>query len=95
MSGNFSRVFQLFSLYQDTNNEHLEKLIKQYSKMFDLAAPMKGCVLNQGRYLFLEGDMKYKDSISKVRDYVRSIDQSKESLHGMNLIVISSQKTTT
>lgn len=38
--------------------------------MFDLSAPMKGCVLNQCRYLFLEGDMKYKDSISKVRDLV-------------------------
>lgn len=38
--------------------------------MFDLSAPMKGCVLNQGRYLFLEGDMKYKDNISKVRDNI-------------------------
>lgn len=34
--------------------------------MFDLSAPMKGCLLNQGRYLFLEGDMKYKDNSSKV-----------------------------
>lgn len=35
--------------------------------MFDLTKPIRGCVLNQGRYLFLEGDMKYKDSVSKVR----------------------------
>ena len=38
--------------------------------MFDLSAPMRGCVLNQGRYLFLEGDMKFKDNIGKVKDYV-------------------------
>ena len=35
--------------------------------MFDLCAPMKGCVVSQGRYLFLEGDMKYKDNVTKVR----------------------------
>lgn len=52
---------------QDSNNENLEKLIKQYSQMFDLCAPMKGCVLSQGRYLFLEGDMKYKDNVTKVQ----------------------------
>lgn len=38
--------------------------------MVDLSAPMRGCVLNQGRYLFLEGDLKFKDNIGKVRDYV-------------------------
>lgn len=38
--------------------------------MFDLSAPMKGCVLNQGRYLFLEGDLKFKDNIGKVRENV-------------------------
>jgi hypothetical protein len=27
---------------------------------------MKGCVLNQGRYLFLEGDLKLKDNMGKV-----------------------------
>lgn len=27
---------------------------------------MKGCVVSQGRYLFLEGDMKYKDNVAKV-----------------------------
>lgn len=36
--------------------------------MFDLCAPMRNCVLNQGRYLFLEGDLKFKDNIGKVRD---------------------------
>ncbi|CRL03588.1 CLUMA_CG016274, isoform B [Clunio marinus] len=50
----------------DSSNESLEKFIKQYSQMFDLCSPMKGCVLNQGRYLFLEGDMKYKDNVSKM-----------------------------
>lgn len=53
---------------QDSNNESLEKLIKQYSQMFDLSLPMKGCVMNQSRYLFLEGDMKFKDNIGKVRE---------------------------
>lgn len=37
--------------------------------MFDLCAPMKGCVVSQGRYLFLEGDMKYKDNVTKVIEY--------------------------
>ncbi|XP_070495014.1 uncharacterized protein [Chironomus tepperi] len=50
----------------DSNNESLEKLIKQYSQMFDLCAPMKGCAISQGRYLFLEGDMKYKDNNAKM-----------------------------
>lgn len=40
--------------------------------MFDLCAPMKGCVVNQGRYLFLEGDMKYKDNVSKVRNSIKN-----------------------
>ncbi|KAL5290937.1 PLEKHG5 family protein [Megaselia abdita] len=50
----------------ETTNEHLDKLIKQYSKMFDLCAPMKGCPPNQGRNLFMEGDLKFKDSAGKV-----------------------------
>jgi hypothetical protein len=36
--------------------------------MFDLSLPMKGCVMNQSRYLFLEGDMKFKDNIGKVSE---------------------------
>jgi hypothetical protein len=35
--------------------------------MFDLCLPMEGCVMNQRRYFFLEGDMKFKDNIGKVR----------------------------
>lgn len=65
----YSCFFFYYLLYlneKDSNNESLEKLIKQYSQMFDLCAPMKGCVISQGRYLFLEGDMKYKDNITKV-----------------------------
>lgn len=34
--------------------------------MFDLCGPMKGCATTQGRHLFMEGDLKYKDSINKV-----------------------------
>lgn len=61
-------AFFIFLNYiKDSNNESLEKLIKQYSQMFDLTAPMKGCVVNQGRYLFLEGDLKFKDNTGKVR----------------------------
>lgn len=34
--------------------------------MFDLCGPMKGCALTQGRHLFMEGDLKFKDNINKV-----------------------------
>lgn len=57
---------KIYKRIKDSNNESLEKLIKAYSQMFDLCAPMKGCVISQGRYLFLEGDMKYKDNNAKV-----------------------------
>lgn len=40
--------------------------MKQHSVMFDLCAPMKGCVTAQERHLFMEGDLKFKDNISKV-----------------------------
>ncbi|XP_055387911.1 pleckstrin homology domain-containing family G member 5 [Condylostylus longicornis] len=49
----------------ETNNEQLEKLVKQYSQMFDLCAPMKGCSSQHCRHLFMEGDLKLKDSASK------------------------------
>ncbi|XP_037938979.1 uncharacterized protein LOC119672089 isoform X2 [Teleopsis dalmanni] len=49
----------------DTNNEQLEKMIKQYSQMFDLCAPMKGCPAHQVRHLFMEGDHKFKDNLGK------------------------------
>ncbi|XP_061390072.1 mucin-3B-like, partial [Musca vetustissima] len=49
----------------DTNNEHLEKMIKQYSQMFDLCAPMKGCASQHVRHLFMEGDHRYKDNLGK------------------------------
>ncbi|XP_054084687.1 uncharacterized protein LOC105210114 isoform X8 [Zeugodacus cucurbitae] len=49
----------------DTNNEHLDKMIKQHSKMFDLCAPMKGCPTHQVRHLFMEGDHKFKDNLGK------------------------------
>ncbi|XP_058985029.1 uncharacterized protein LOC101900908 isoform X4 [Musca domestica] len=49
----------------DTNNEHLEKMIKQHSQMFDLCAPMKGCASQHVRHLFMEGDHKYKDNLGK------------------------------
>lgn len=53
--------------------------------MFDLCAPISTSV-NQGRYLFLEGDMKYKDNVSKVRN-----DKKRPNRHTfenkMNLII--------
>ncbi|XP_020716607.1 uncharacterized protein LOC101462259 [Ceratitis capitata] len=49
----------------DTNNEVLDKMIKQYSQMFDLCAPMKGCAAHQVRHLFMEGDHKFKDNLGK------------------------------
>ncbi|XP_060655477.1 pleckstrin homology domain-containing family G member 5 isoform X5 [Drosophila nasuta] len=49
----------------DTNNEVLDKLIKQHSQMFDLCAPMRGCPAYQVRHLFMEGDHKFKDNVSK------------------------------
>jgi pleckstrin domain-containing family G protein 5 len=48
----------------ETNNEILDKMTKQYNTFFDLCQPMKGT--DHGRHLFMEGDLKYKDNISKV-----------------------------
>lgn len=61
---------EVFAFSQDTNNEHLEKLLKQHCTMFDLCGPMKGCATHQERYLFLEGDLRYKDSTHKVRIFL-------------------------
>ncbi|EDW44161.1 GM22246 [Drosophila sechellia] len=49
----------------DTNNEMLDKLIKQHSQMFDLCAPMRGCPAYHVRHLFMEGDHKFKDNLGK------------------------------
>ncbi|XP_015042723.2 uncharacterized protein [Drosophila pseudoobscura] len=49
----------------DTNNEGLDKLIKQHSQMFDLCAPMRGCPAYHVRHLFMEGDHKFKDNLGK------------------------------
>lgn len=51
---------------QESNNEQLDKLAKQYSNMIDLCAPMHGVFTGHARNLFMEGDMKFKDSVSKV-----------------------------
>lgn len=50
---------------QDTNNEVLDKMIKQNSQMFDLCAPMRGCPAYHVRHLFMEGDHKFKDNLGK------------------------------
>ncbi|XP_030373022.1 uncharacterized protein LOC115623000 isoform X2 [Scaptodrosophila lebanonensis] len=50
----------------DTNNESLDKLIKQHSQMFDLCAPMRGCPVQHVRHLFMEGDHRFKDNLGKV-----------------------------
>nr|NP_649182.4 uncharacterized protein Dmel_CG42674, isoform C [Drosophila melanogaster]AAF49064.4 uncharacterized protein Dmel_CG42674, isoform C [Drosophila melanogaster] len=49
----------------DTNNEVLDKMIKQNSQMFDLCAPMRGCPAYHVRHLFMEGDHKFKDNLGK------------------------------
>lgn len=70
LSINFQRHFNvsiLFFFNQDTSNETLEKLVKEHSNMFDLCGPMKGCAPNDARNLFMEGDLKFKDNIGKVR----------------------------
>ncbi|KXJ68808.1 hypothetical protein RP20_CCG001606 [Aedes albopictus] len=48
----------------DSNNENLDKMVRQYSTMFDLCLPMQGTI--EGRKLFLEGDLKFKDSLGKI-----------------------------
>ncbi|XP_058458065.1 uncharacterized protein LOC131434863 isoform X1 [Malaya genurostris] len=48
----------------DCNSENLEKMVKHYSTMFDLCLPMLGT--GEGRKLFLEGDLKFKDSLGKM-----------------------------
>ncbi|XP_055534937.1 uncharacterized protein LOC129724241 isoform X1 [Wyeomyia smithii] len=48
----------------DSNNENLDKMVKHYSTMFDLCLPMLGTT--EGRKLFLEGDLKYKDGLGKM-----------------------------
>lgn len=49
---------------QDSNNDSLDRMVKSYSNMFDLCGPINGCA---GRHLFMEGDLKLKDSQGKVR----------------------------
>lgn len=44
-------------------------MVKEYSQpMFDLCAPMLGCAPNDSRNLFMEGDMRFKDSSGKVSE---------------------------
>lgn len=51
---------------QDSNNDSLDRMVKSYSNMFDLCGPIKGCAVSAGRHLFMEGDLKLKDSQGKV-----------------------------
>ncbi|XP_061511372.1 pleckstrin homology domain-containing family G member 5 isoform X2 [Anopheles gambiae] len=48
----------------DSNNETLDRLVKQHSIMFDLCQPMRG--IDHGRKVFVEGDLKYKDGTGKM-----------------------------
>uniref|UniRef100_A0A182Q1V7 DH domain-containing protein n=1 Tax=Anopheles farauti TaxID=69004 RepID=A0A182Q1V7_9DIPT len=48
----------------DSNNETLDRMVKQHSIMFDLCQPMRG--IDHGRKVFVEGDLKYKDSTGKI-----------------------------
>lgn len=69
----FSLFFTRHIRTQDTNNENLEKLLKQHSTMFDLCGPMKGCAAPHERHLFMEGDLRFKDSTTKVIGYTQCI----------------------
>lgn len=42
-------------------------MVKQFSNMIDLCGPMRDCPVAHGRNLFMEGDLKYKDHLSKVQ----------------------------
>uniref|UniRef100_A0A182PLU3 DH domain-containing protein n=1 Tax=Anopheles epiroticus TaxID=199890 RepID=A0A182PLU3_9DIPT len=48
----------------ESNNETLDRLVKQHSIMFDLCQPMRG--IEHGRKVFVEGDLKYKDGTGKI-----------------------------
>ncbi|XP_058065688.1 pleckstrin homology domain-containing family G member 5 [Anopheles bellator] len=48
----------------EANNESLDRLVKQHSIMFDLCQPMRG--IDHCRKVFVEGDLKYKDSTGKM-----------------------------
>uniref|UniRef100_A0AAG5DRC6 DH domain-containing protein n=1 Tax=Anopheles atroparvus TaxID=41427 RepID=A0AAG5DRC6_ANOAO len=48
----------------DSNNETLDRMVKQHSVMFDLCQPLRG--IDHGRKVFVEGDLKYKDSTGKM-----------------------------
>uniref|UniRef100_A0A182JTD6 DH domain-containing protein n=1 Tax=Anopheles christyi TaxID=43041 RepID=A0A182JTD6_9DIPT len=48
----------------DSNNETLDRMVKQHSIMFDLCQPMRG--IDHGRKVFVEGDLKYKDNTGKI-----------------------------
>ncbi|XP_052873511.1 pleckstrin homology domain-containing family G member 5 [Anopheles cruzii] len=48
----------------EANNETLDRLVKQHSIMFDLCQPMRG--IDHCRKVFVEGDLKYKDSTGKM-----------------------------
>lgn len=58
---------------QDATNETLERMVKSYSTMFDLCGPIKGCAITAGRHLFMEGDLKFKDSQNKVGSDVNTL----------------------
>lgn len=41
--------------------------------MFDLCGPMRGCAPNDARNLFMEGDLKFKDNLGKVRLFANAL----------------------
>lgn len=71
---------------QDTNNENLEKLLKQHSTMFDLCGPMRGCPTPHERHLFMEGDLRLKDSTTKVIDYSHTVSVYTNTLFSASLV---------
>ncbi|XP_055692715.1 pleckstrin homology domain-containing family G member 5 isoform X2 [Lutzomyia longipalpis] len=49
----------------EKSGDTLDCMAKQYSSMFDLCDPIEGCAVETRRHLFMEGDLKFKDSTGK------------------------------
>lgn len=54
--------------------------------MFDLCGPMKGCAAPHERHLFMEGDLRLKDSTTKVIDYSHTANVYAMTLFSTSLV---------
>lgn len=57
---------------QESNNDALDRMVKNHSNMLDLCGPIKGCAVSAGRHLLMEGDLRLKDSQGKVSEGFRT-----------------------